>query len=86
MLSVSTATLNANTTTNKPSCDEVLTLCDNAVNALEAEVYILKDLNNDRKQEIERLRKNEDAWKTNRWLWLGVGILAGAAGGIYLAK
>ena len=89
MLSISIGIVNANTTitsNERPTCDEVLKLCDNAVNALEAEVYILKDLNQGRKNEIERLRKREDSWSSNRWLWLGAGLLIGVAGGVYLAK
>lgn len=87
-----TANLNANTTNSEtennggPTCDEVLQACDNAVNALEAEVLVLKDLNQIRKDEITRLRDNEDSWARNKWLWVGAGLIVGLAGGVYLTK
>lgn len=73
-------------TNSEPTCDEVLAACDKAVGALEHEVNILKDLNAIRAEEIDRLRAREDAWQTNRWLWLGAGLLVGVAGGVYLSK
>lgn len=84
MLCLCTASLNADATT--PTCDEVLAACDKAVNALEHEVNILKDLNAIRAEEIDRLRSREDSWQTNRWIWLGAGLLIGVAGGVYLSK
>ncbi len=69
-----------------PTCDEVLTACDEAVKALEKEVLLQKLLNGTRAEEIERLRKREDNYEQNKWLWLGAGLIVGIAGGVYLSK
>lgn len=68
------------------TCDEVLRACDEALEASRKEVRALKDLNALRAEEVERLRRNDDTWVRSRALWLGVGILAGLMGGVYLAK
>ncbi len=68
------------------TCDEVLKSCDKALEDSRKEVEILQGLNKIRREEIERLRYNDDTWVRSRALWLGLGVLAGLAGGVYLAK
>ncbi len=68
------------------SCDEVLKSCDKALESSRDQVEVLQGLNKIRREEIERLRHNDDTWVRSRALWLGLGIVAGLAGGVYLAK
>jgi hypothetical protein len=86
------ATLSVNTTSyanennDAPTCDEVLTACDEAVKALEKEVLTLKDLNALRADEVARLREREDTLERNKWIWLGAGLLVGVLGGVYVSN
>jgi len=86
---LSTANLNANTTTAPKSseavgCDQVLNACDAALEGSLKENAILRDLNAIKQDEINRLRIKDDSALQTKIIWGVVGALIGVAGGVYL--
>ncbi len=74
------------------SCDDVLRACDRSVKDLEAERAALQGLVGVQgkaleaeRAEVARVRRAYDS-RTSPLVWIGLGVLAGAAGAIYLSK
>lgn len=70
----------------KVTCDDVLDACGQALTDCGKENMLLLELKMAQNAEIERLRKVEDNASNSKWIWLGLGIIAGGAASIALSK